>query len=291
MGAFVSTLVFQPPSMASPVPKYTWMQTRRGARVPVCVIRRSNPLCTILYSHGNAEDLGMIYDFLSGLSRALNANIVAYDYTGYGLGVWNKYNIVEDHISPSEENAYADIDAAYEYLKSDPVLCRVPLIIYGRSLGSGPSCYLAQRLEKENDELLQGLVLHAPFTSVYRVVLDFGVTLRGDMFPNSERLSDIWCPVFILHGTRDKIVPCSHGKTLFSKLNAKSRYAPFWAEGMGHNNIEADMTTEFVCRLQQFIDDTLDSPFSDVASISLQVQDYSDTSTMSFLESNIHCCS
>lgn len=37
---------------------------------------------TILFSHGNAEDLGMIYDWFSDLARVLRCNIMAYDYTG-----------------------------------------------------------------------------------------------------------------------------------------------------------------------------------------------------------------
>ena len=40
---------------------------------------------TILYSHANAEDLGNIYPWCKFLSKMLGVNIMAYDYTGYGL--------------------------------------------------------------------------------------------------------------------------------------------------------------------------------------------------------------
>ena len=40
---------------------------------------------TILYSHANAEDLGNIYPWCKFLSKSLGVNVLAYDYTGYGL--------------------------------------------------------------------------------------------------------------------------------------------------------------------------------------------------------------
>jgi len=39
---------------------------------------------TFLFSHGNAEDLGMIYDWFQDLGRLLHVNVMCYDYTGYG---------------------------------------------------------------------------------------------------------------------------------------------------------------------------------------------------------------
>lgn len=40
---------------------------------------------TLLYSHGNAEDLGLISSFLSDLARLLQVDILCYDYSGYGV--------------------------------------------------------------------------------------------------------------------------------------------------------------------------------------------------------------
>ena len=40
---------------------------------------------TLLYSHGNAEDLNISYGWMRRLSRALNVNVLGYDYTGYGI--------------------------------------------------------------------------------------------------------------------------------------------------------------------------------------------------------------
>ena len=40
---------------------------------------------TLLYSHGNAEDIGLISSFLIDLSRLLQVNVICYDYSGYGI--------------------------------------------------------------------------------------------------------------------------------------------------------------------------------------------------------------
>lgn len=60
-----------------------WLTTNHGVNIPAFFIdRQSN--CTILFSHGNAQDLGMIYDWFKSFSAVLQVNVMAYDYTGYG---------------------------------------------------------------------------------------------------------------------------------------------------------------------------------------------------------------
>jgi abhydrolase domain-containing protein 17 len=107
MGDTVSTLLFQPPPPTKlKEEKVIWLKTRRGASVPAFYISykslggadvsRSLTLeelkkskategITILYSHANAEDLGSIYPWCKYLSKMLRVNLMAYDYTGYGM--------------------------------------------------------------------------------------------------------------------------------------------------------------------------------------------------------------
>jgi len=83
-------------------------------------------------------------------------------------------------------------------------------------------------------------------------VIDVGCDLPFDVFLNISRISDIGAPTFIIHGTKDRIVPFNHGETLHKALPRDYQYPPFWAEGMGHNNIELDMSAIFIKRLQRF---------------------------------------
>lgn len=200
---------------------------------------------TILYSHANAEDLGNIYPWCKFLSKMLGVNIFAYDYTGYGLAT--------DQGDPSEEYCFADVDAAYTYLRD---VLRIPaqfIVLYGRSLGSGPSCYLTARTS-EADESVGGLILHAPFLSVYRIVLESGCTLPGDRFPNVDFAPSIRAPVLFIHGTKDSIVPFNHSERLLDTVMEPYRADPLFIKGMGHNNVHASVRPFFIEKLRDYLD-------------------------------------
>mmetsp|Transcript_27654 Transcript_27654/g.36285 ORF Transcript_27654/g.36285 Transcript_27654/m.36285 type:complete len:264 (+) Transcript_27654:105-896(+) len=247
MGNLISGLVFQPPAATYiQAHKHFWLQTRTKNRIPAFYIDRNAHL-TILFSHGNAEDLGMIYDWFYDFSRQLNVNILAYDYTGYGKSTTGPV---------SEENCYADIEAAYNHLIEARNMKPKQLILYGRSLGSGPTCYLAQKLAKEGKEL-GGVILQSPLMSAYRVAFNFRFTLPGDMFANIDRMKDIKCAVFIIHGTRDEVVPFWHGQELFLACKTKHRAKPFWVDGAGHNNIESLLRDDgsFFDRINEYLDE------------------------------------
>jgi len=142
--------------------------------------KRERAKITFLYSHANAEDLGLMFGWLKCLSRRLNVNVLAYDYTGYG----------ESDGSPSEEHCYADIDAAYEHLVTFRDIPPQHIVLYGRSVGSGPATFLASKLANEGEKL-GGLILECPFKSVLRVVADVGCTMMSDRFPNIDRISSV----------------------------------------------------------------------------------------------------
>ena len=46
---------------------------------------------------------------------------------------------------PSVTNTYADIEAAYACLRAHYTEQSHSVVLYGQSLGSGPSCYLASQ--------------------------------------------------------------------------------------------------------------------------------------------------
>ena len=84
---------------------------------------------------------------------------------------------------PCEAMCYKNIDAAFRYLTKVRKIPPSQIVLYGRSLGSGPSCYLAAKSANQGRSVA-GLILHSPFLSVYRVVVNCGFTLHGDMFRN-----------------------------------------------------------------------------------------------------------
>ena len=307
MGDTVSTLLFQPPPPSKlKKHKIVWLETSRGTTIPGFYIsyrrqggsescrslsaeeiRDSQPEMglTLLYSHANAEDLGSIYPWCKFLSKMLQVNLFAYDYTGYGMAMeegallllLRSVSFVTRLIQilmcvllfialtgpPSEENCYADIEAAYDFLRKTLKVPSQNIVLYGRSLGSGPSCHIAAKtalLAKKDAEYgtddgpVGGLILHAPFLSVFRVVLDTGCTLPGDKFPNLDVMAMVKSPVMLIHGTNDQIVPFHHSERLYERIPPECRARPLYIEGMSHNNVHAQVRPMFVDRLTEYLE-------------------------------------
>lgn len=92
---------------------------------------------TILFSHGNAVDLGQMTSFFIALGKRINCNIFSYDYSGYGASAGK----------PSEKNLYADIDAAWQALRTRYGISPENIILYGQSIGTVPTVDLASRCD------------------------------------------------------------------------------------------------------------------------------------------------
>lgn len=78
---------------------------------------------------------------------------------------------------PTECNTYADIDAAYKCLKEQYGVKDEKLILYGQSVGSGPTLDLASRVPE-----LRGVVLHSPILSGLRVLYPVKRTYWFDIY-------------------------------------------------------------------------------------------------------------
>lgn len=263
MGETISTLVFRPPPPTYLRPnRYFFLDIEESEtsstfscsseptkptcpshKIPAFFIKRRGARITFLFSHGNAEDLGMMYNRMKEMARVLGVNILAYDYSGYGHST---------NSQPSEEKCYRNIDAAYKYLRTVRKIPASHIILYGRSLGSGPSCYLAAKTAQEG-ESVAGLILHSPFLSIYRIVVDCGMNLVGDIFKNINNAPKAKCPVLLIHGTRDEVVPFWHGNQLLQSFPQEYQAEPFWVESLGHNNIEVHAKKEYITRVTGFL--------------------------------------
>ncbi|KAK2898434.1 hypothetical protein Q8A67_009852 [Cirrhinus molitorella] len=210
-------------------------RSSRGNRVG-CMYIRCAPSArfTVLFSHGNAVDLGQMSSFYIGLGTRINCNIFSYDYSGYGVSTGK----------PSEKNLYADIDAAWQALRSRYGISPENIILYGQSIGTVPTVDLASRYE------CAAVILHSPLTSGMRVAFpDTKKTYCFDAFPNIEKVSKITSPVLIIHGTEDEVIDFSHGLALYERC--PKAVEPLWVEGAGHNDIE--LYSQYLERLRRFI--------------------------------------
>lgn len=196
---------------------------------------------TIIYSHGNATDLGAMFPLQVILAHSLKCHVVVYDYCGYG----------ESGGVPDEFNTYRDIEAVYNY-------CFIKLadsnhhniILYGQSVGSGPCCYLASKQDQ-----IGGMILHSPFTSGMRVLTPSRLLACLDIFPNIERIKHVNCPVMVIHGCLDEEVHISHGMEMHNAVPKELQREPWWVPDRGHNDITEGRgkLTEYVLRLRSFL--------------------------------------
>jgi pimeloyl-ACP methyl ester carboxylesterase len=176
-----------------------------------------DPINTIIFSHGNGEDLGNLETFLAYWGSE-SVEIISYDYPGYGLSEGKS----------SEEGCFNAIEAVYQ--KTVDEFGRNPnnIVLWGRSLGTGPSLYLS------NNKKVGGIILETPFLSAFRSVT--GITiLPWDRFRNIEFTSQVACPSLVIHGTMDEVVPFSQGKRIFKALPAPKEFLEI--PDAEHNNI------------------------------------------------------
>jgi fermentation-respiration switch protein FrsA (DUF1100 family) len=233
-GMFLSDkLIFlPPPSSYQDSRDIVKLRTSDGKSISAIYLPNPAAKFTILYSHGNAEDIGNLRPWLEKL-RSSGFAVFSYDYHGYGTseGV------------PSEKNVYADADAAYDYLVNTLKTPPSKVISYGRSVGNGASIDLASRRP------VGGLIVQSGFTSAF-VVLTRVPLVPFDKFRNIAKIRNVKCPVLVIHGRNDAVIPFQHGERLFEA--APQPKSEFWIDKVGHNDIEWSAGDELLRRVKKF---------------------------------------
>lgn len=224
MGSLINKILFMPPNKIHIESEADiHIRTAHGNEIVARTIIKDESYMYLLISYGNAEDIDTVYNWAEeSLSKYVNVNIVMYEYTGYGTN--------NESYQCSEQYVYDDVDAVYNYVTEEMKIDPSRIIIYGRSVGSGPSCYIA---EKHN---VGGLIINCGFMSVFRILFKFRFTIPGDKFPNIDRIKNINCPVCIFHSIKDEIIPFYHAKEMYRA--AKIKFEPLFIDGTTHNNID-----------------------------------------------------
>lgn len=224
----------------APAPSYEILknstQLKLSDGTKITVIKKlplGEPQTVILYNHGNAVDLGMIDKNLQQIATYLNAEVIAYDYPGYGTSTGKA----------SESSVCAAAEAVYNYTINE-IKDKKKLIIWGRSIGGGPAIFLASKYPGHP------LIIESAFLSAFRVVTHIAI-LPFDKFPNAKRISKIKAPILILHGKKDKIIPFFHGQTLY-KLSKEPKNH-LWIENAGHNNLRYEAPLKYWKTIKHFI--------------------------------------
>ena len=213
-------MIFLPPS-----PSYTAARLPivlipgdDGASIATLYLPRPDAPVTLLYSHGNAEDLGQLAPLLEEYRRAGFA-VLAFDYRGYGASTGGP---------PSAHRATRDMEAVYQHAVRTLGIAPSRIVLYGRSVGSGPATELAARLP------VGGLVIESGFVSAFRVLTRVSL-LPFDRFHNLRHLRRVHARVLVIHGTEDEVIAVSHGRRLYEAAGQPKQALS--VEGAHHNDV------------------------------------------------------
>jgi hypothetical protein len=163
----------------------------------------ANPAPVLVYLHGNAGHIGNRAERIRPYLEA-GFGVFLVEYRGYGGNPGR----------PSEPGLYADARAALDYLREQGIGAD-RVVLYGESLGTGVAVQMAV------ERGCAALVLEAPFTSVAAVAQSrywmFPVRpLVRDKFDSLAKIGRLRCPLFVMHGERDRVIPVRFGRELFA---------------------------------------------------------------------------
>lgn len=190
---------------------------------------------TINGLHFKAKNSKGVVFYLKGNSRSIKGwgkfavdftsqhwDVIMIDYRGFGKSKGKR----------SQQTMKEDVLAIYDKIKQK--VEEKYIIVYGRSLGTG----LATKVASMNNPRM--LILTCPYYSMsnniqrYLPFIPMGLVMRYSM-PTYKWIKYVKCPIKIIHGTNDKIIPMKSSIRL-SKINSKqTRFYPII--GGGHKNL------------------------------------------------------
>ena len=198
-----------------------FLQSDENANINALHFKVEIPKGVLLYFHGNAGDLsgwGTIAEYFV----AQEYDVLIMDYRTYGKSTGKL----------SEEAFYMDAQYCYDYLLTH--YSEDEITLYGRSLGTGIASYVASKNNPKQ------LILETPYYSILDVAKDrFPILpvkqLLKYQFPTYQFLPKVTCPITIIHGTEDRVVPFVSAEKL-SALNIENLNF-ITVNGAGHNNL------------------------------------------------------
>ncbi len=205
------------------------------ADVPALWYKNPSARWTVLYFHGNAMDIGTSIPYLNAIHKA-GYSVLAVEYPGYGI----------TEGKPSEEDCYLAATAGYNFLRTTQGIPAEQIIAYGFSLGTGVATDLAAR------QPLGALVLESPFLSTFRVVTKVKIA-PFDRFDNLAKIDRVTCPLLVIHGDADSVVPFSHGEKLFAAAKNTPRKQFYAIPNGGHGDLLQRAATDYRDTLARFL--------------------------------------
>ncbi len=202
---------------------YSTLTTSDGEELLVWTADAEPGCPTILFLHGNGGHIGRAQPLHEAIVERTGAGLMAVSWRGYTGSTG----------APSQAGLVIDALVSFDALVSEGI-DPTHIVVHGMSLGSYP----ATRVAAERDAAF--LVLEAPFESVLSVAerrmpfLPVRWMLR-DHYRTDLVIGDVVEPIYIVHGTDDRVIAPVHSQRLLAHAQAGAgRYV--FADA-GHNNL------------------------------------------------------
>ena len=227
-------LLFQPRPICEALPTdlgmdydETWPETPDGRRLHCWHIPGDGRAdLTWLWFGGVGGNLSLRVGEFAAVRKHTGANIFGFDYGGFG----------HSQGKASVRSAAIDARTALTHLQRHYGVAPENTLYLGVSLGAAVAIRLAAETSSP-----KGAALIAPFASLVDMarrlhpVVTVGGRLVGSRFHSMAYVSRIGCPLLILHGAEDTLVPPAQGRKLFSAAAEPKQYAEI--PGVGHLDI------------------------------------------------------
>ena len=164
----------------------------------------------VVYLHGNGTDIGGAAEEAKTLARELDCHVLVPEYPGYGLAEGES----------SEDSVDAATHACVRFAVEILGVPHERLVLYGRSVGTGPAAAAAARMTSSSPPgPPAALVLHSPYTSIYEYAREkagglLSFLLVSERWPTRSNLAKVGCPTLLIHGDRDEVIPFRHSAVL-----------------------------------------------------------------------------
>jgi hypothetical protein len=155
-----------------------------------------------------------------------------------------------------------DSKLIYDYFQKELGVNPQKIIIFGRSIGTGPATYLAS--ERKDNKLL---ILLSPFTTINNILKDkfysrfITLNKHDDEFKNNVFIKNVNYPIFIVHGKKDGVIKYKHSEELIKLCNNKNNSELNLVDNMYHNgfshfDVLLNPVNQFLRRLKISDDNT-----------------------------------
>ncbi len=189
-----------------------WVPNHRSSRV-------------MLFCHGNYGNVSYNTERIR-FHHAQGCSVLAFDYRGYGQS---------SGPVPSEQNMFADAEAAFSYLVTEQRISPRNIVLSGHSMGGAVVIDLASHHPE-----IDRVIVESSFTTMRDVVDAKNIyrmfpieALLTEPFDSLSKVRSLQMPVLYVHGDRDFDIPTKFSHQLYAATPHPKQL--FIARGADHN--------------------------------------------------------